>query len=35
LGKREKIMTRNQRIGAWLLSGLLLALAVYRWFNLP
>jgi hypothetical protein len=35
LGEREKIMTRNQQIGAWLLDGLLLALALYRWFNLP
>jgi hypothetical protein len=30
-----KIMTRNQQIGAWLALTLLLALALYRWFNLP
>jgi hypothetical protein len=28
-------MTRNQQIGAWALTALLLALALYRWFNLP
>jgi len=28
-------MTRNQQIGVWLLAGSLLALAFYRWFNLP
>lgn len=28
-------MTRNQQIGAWLLGALLLAIAFYRWFNLP
>jgi len=28
-------MTRNQQIGAWLILTLLLALALYRWFNLP
>jgi len=28
-------MSRNQQIGAWLLAALLLALALYRWFNLP
>jgi len=28
-------MTRNQQIGAWLLGASLLALALYRWFNLP
>jgi hypothetical protein len=33
--KREDIMTRNQQIGAWLAITLLLAIAVYRWFNLP
>jgi hypothetical protein len=31
----EKAMTRNQQIGAWLALTLLLALALYRWFNLP
>ena len=31
----EKAMTRNQQIGVWLLCALLLALALYRWFNLP
>jgi hypothetical protein len=31
----EKAMSRNQRIGAWLALTLLLALALYRWFNLP
>ena len=31
----EKIMSGNQRIGVWLLCSLLLALALYRWFNLP
>jgi hypothetical protein len=30
-----KIMTRNQQIGVWLALTLLLALALYRWFNLP
>jgi hypothetical protein len=30
-----KAMTRNQQIGAWLALSLLLALALYRWFNLP
>jgi hypothetical protein len=30
----EKDMTRNQQIGAWLALTLLLALALYRWFNL-
>jgi hypothetical protein len=30
-----KVMTRNQQIGAWLALTLLLALALYRWFNLP
>jgi hypothetical protein len=35
MSEREKIMTRNQQIGAWLLNALLLALALYRWFNLP
>jgi hypothetical protein len=33
--QREEIMTRNQQIGAWLALTLLLALALYRWFNLP
>jgi hypothetical protein len=33
--KKGKAMTRNQRIGAWLALTLLLALALYRWFNLP
>jgi len=28
-------MTRTQQIGAWLLLTLLLAIAIYRWFNLP
>jgi len=28
-------MTRNQKLGAWLILTLLLALALYRWFNLP
>ena len=28
-------MTRKQQIGAWLLLSLLLAIALYRWFNLP
>jgi hypothetical protein len=28
-------MTRNQQIGAWLTLTLLLALSLYRWFNLP
>jgi len=32
--EKEKIMTRNQQIGVWLLCSLLLALALYRWFNL-
>jgi len=31
----EKAMTRNQQIGAWLALTLLLALALFRWFNLP
>jgi hypothetical protein len=31
----EKAMTRNQQIGVWLALTLLLALALYRWFNLP
>jgi hypothetical protein len=31
----KKAMTRNQQIGAWLALTLLLALALYRWFNLP
>jgi hypothetical protein len=31
----KKVMTRNQQIGAWLALTLLLALALYRWFNLP
>lgn len=31
----EKSMTRNQQIGVWLALTLLLALALYRWFNLP
>jgi hypothetical protein len=33
--QQEEIMTRNQQIGAWLALTLLLALALYRWFNLP
>jgi hypothetical protein len=28
-------MTRKQQIGAWLLLTLLLAVAIYRWINLP
>jgi hypothetical protein len=32
---KVKTMTRNQQIGAWLALTLLLALALYRWFNLP
>jgi len=28
-------LTRNQQIGAWLALALLLALALYGWFNLP
>jgi len=28
-------MTRKQQIGGWLLLSLLLAIALYRWFNLP
>jgi len=27
-------MTRKQQIGTWLLLSLLLAIALYRWFNL-
>jgi hypothetical protein len=33
--EKGKAMTRNQQIGAWLALTLLLALALYRWFNLP
>jgi hypothetical protein len=33
--KVRKAMTRNQQIGVWLALTLLLALALYRWFNLP
>ncbi len=28
-------MTRKQQIGAWLLLSLMLAIAAYRWLNLP
>jgi hypothetical protein len=28
-------VTRKQQIGAWLLLTILLALAIYRWINLP
>jgi hypothetical protein len=28
-------MTRKQQIGAWLLLTILLALILFRWFNLP
>jgi hypothetical protein len=34
-GAKVQTMTRNQQIGAWLALTLLLALALYRWFNLP
>jgi hypothetical protein len=33
-GKSKNLMTRNQQIGAWMFTSLLLALALYRWFNL-
>jgi len=28
-------MNRTQRIGVWLLLGLLLVIALYRWLRLP
>jgi hypothetical protein len=28
-------LTRTQQLGAWLLLTLLLAIALYRWSNLP
>lgn len=28
-------MTRTQQIGAWLVLTILLAIALYRWLNLP
>jgi len=31
----DVIMSRKQQISAWLLLGLLLAIALYRWFDLP
>lgn len=31
----ESHMTRTQQLGAWLLFTALLAIALYRWFNLP
>jgi hypothetical protein len=29
------IMTRKQQLGVWLLLTLILALALFRWLNLP
>jgi hypothetical protein len=31
----EKTMTRKQQLGVWLLLTALLAIAAYRWWNLP
>lgn len=33
--EKEGLMTRKQQIGAWLLLSLMLAIAAYRWLNLP
>lgn len=33
--EKTSLMTRKQQIGAWLLLSLMLAIAAFRWLNLP